>query len=340
MSDAIERVKIALVGAGRMGHVHAQAYRGIPNAEVKVVCDVSVQAAREVADMVGASEVVDDWEAILGRKDIQAVDICTPEDAHADQIVAAAAAGKHVLVEKPVATTIADGERAVQAAEGAGILLMVGHCLRWDPRYNQAHQVVAAGGLGQLLSIYTRRSAPAAAQKRLKGRASLPMYLGVHDYDLLRWFSGAEVVRVVAESRVGFLQSQGYPTEDVNCALISLSNDALATCELGWVLPDGYYSPNDHRMDLVGTQGAINLAFRDSGLLVASGTSTRALDISLSPVVDGRVGGAFFGELTHFVDCVAAGRQPAVSGRDGLEAVRIALAVLESARTGRPVVLR
>jgi predicted dehydrogenase len=102
VSSTIERIQIALVGAGHIGHVHAQTYRGIPTAEVKVVCDINLQAARAVAGIVGAPEVEAEWQAILDRDDIQAVDLCTPEDAHASQILAAVKTGKHVLVEKPI----------------------------------------------------------------------------------------------------------------------------------------------------------------------------------------------------------------------------------------------
>ena len=147
-----------------------------------------------------------------------------------------------MLVEKPLASTIADGERIIAAARDGGAILSVGHLLRFDYRYAQIRRRCAAAMLGELQSLHARRWNTKSAQQRLRGRSSLPVFLGVHDYDLLRWIAGSEPVRVVAEGRSRVLAAQGYSVEDTNIALISFANGVLAVMEAGWILPEGHPS--------------------------------------------------------------------------------------------------
>jgi predicted dehydrogenase len=329
----VDRLRVGVIGAGVMGERHARIYASLPDVELVAVSDVREDAARRLAAATGAAACADPQE-LLRRDDIAAVSVCTSDDAHRAPCEAAAAAGKHVLVEKPIAMTVADGEAIIAAAERAGVVLLVGHCLRFDPRYHAARAAVAAGELGAIQTIYTRRSNTVAAQDRLRGRCSLPRFLGVHDYDVMRWLTGSEVERVTAESKWGLLKSRGHAVEDASCALLRFAGGALGIAELNWVLPRGFPASGDHRLDVVGDRGALALATLETGLRRADEQRTVLVDTATAPLVEGHAGGMFYFELRHFVDCVRGRATPTLTPRDALLALRIALAVERAAATG------
>jgi UDP-N-acetylglucosamine 3-dehydrogenase len=320
-----------------MGVRHAQIYAGLPDVELVAVCDVQEGAARELGARVGA-EPYTDFQALLRRDDLDAVSVCTPDGLHRGPCELAARTGRHVLLEKPIATTVDDAEAIVDAAARAGVVLLVGHCLRFDPRYDQARQAVERGELGAVQTIYTRRANTVAAQDRLGGRCPLPLFLGVHDYDVMRWLAGSEVERVTAESKWGFLKDLGFPVEDANCALLRFGSGALGIAELNWILPRGFPASGDHRLDVVGSAGALSIATLETGLRRADGQRAVQVDTASAPSVQGHPGGMFYFELRHFVDCVRGWATPAVTPHDAVMALRIALAVERAAATGMPAV--
>ena len=337
MIRVMQPVRVAVIGAGYMGERHARIYAGLPDVELVAVCDVREQAARELAARTGAAAYTD-YRELLRRDDLDAVSVCTPDGLHREPCDLAVRAGRHVLVEKPIATTVADAEAIAEAAARAGVVLLVGHCLRFDPRYDQARQAVERGELGTVQTIYTRRANTVAAQDRLGGRCPLPLFLGVHDYDVMRWLAGSEVERVTAESKWGLLREQGFPVEDANCALLRFASGALGIAELSWILPRGFPAAGDHRLDVVGSAGSLSIATLETGLRRADGQRAVQVDTASAPSVQGHPGGMFYFELRHFVDCVRGRATPAVTPADAVMALRIALAVERAAATGAPAV--
>jgi predicted dehydrogenase len=336
MIAGMQPVRVAVIGAGYMGERHARIYAGLPDVELVAVCDVREAAARELAARTGAAAYTD-YRALLRRDHLDAVSVCTPDGLHRAPCELAARAGRHVLVEKPIATTVADAEAVAEAAGRAGVVLLVGHCLRFDPRYDQVRRAVEGGELGVIQTIYTRRANTVAAQDRLGGRCPLPLFLGVHDYDVMRWLTGSGVERVTAESKWGLLREQGFPVEDANCALLRFASGALGIAELSWILPRGFPAAGDHRLDVVGSAGSASIATLETGLRRADGQRAVQVDTASAPSVQGHPGGMFYFELRHFVDCVRGRATPAVSPGDAVMALRIALAVQRAAATGTSV---
>jgi predicted dehydrogenase len=333
----MQPVRVAVIGAGFMGERHARIYAGLPDVELVAVCDVREAAAQEMAARTGA-KAYSDYTELLRRDDLDAVSVCTPDALHREPCELALRGGRHVLVEKPIATTVADAEAIAEVAARAGVALLVGHCLRFDPRYDQAHQAVERGELGAVQTIYTRRANTVSAQDRLRGRCSLPLFLGVHDYDVMRWLAGSEVERVTAESKWGLLREQGFPVEDANCALLRFASGALGIAELNWILPRGFPASGDHRLDVVGSAGSLSIATLETGLRRADGQRAVQVDTASAPSVQGHPGGMFYFELCHFVDCVRGRAEPAVTPHDAVMALRIALAVERAAAVGTPAV--
>lgn len=326
------RVRIGVVGAGFMGRTYARLIDGHPAAELAGIADVDEAAAGAVAATFGCA-AFPHASALVEAGQLQGLIVATVEDAHRSPCLAALAAGIGVLVEKPLATTLEESHEIVAAAARSRSLLMVGHVLRFDARYALLRDAVQSGQIGDPAYVSARRHNGVNAQDRLRGRCSLPLFLGVHDYDVVRWTLGREVVEVAAYERRGLLAGQGYPIADVSVALLTFDDGTLATVEEGWVLPAAHPSGFDQRLDVHGTAGLVELGGGYSGLAVTTGDHASWPDTALWPTVHGRPSGALARQTDHFISCLRSGQEPLVTGADGLAAVQIALAVEAAARS-------
>ncbi|MGH3991426.1 MAG: Gfo/Idh/MocA family protein, partial [Pseudonocardiaceae bacterium] len=312
----MERVRIGVVGAGYMGRTYARIVRAHPLADLVGIADLNRPVAEQAAADLGVAAYASAAE-LLDAQPVDGLIVATVEVDHLEPCRSAFAAGAGVLVEKPIATTIADAEQIIAAAERAGRPLLVGHVLRFDARYAQLQEIVRTGGIGEPLTIYARRLNGIAAQDRLRGRCSLPLFLGVHDYDVVRWVTGSEVTEVVARARTGFLAGLGFDVEDASVALLTLANGVLATIEEGWILPATHPAGFDQRLDVNGTAGRVELVGHEAGLSVMGAERYSWPDTQLWPTVNGEVVGALRRETWHFVDVLRGSEEPLVSGADG-----------------------
>lgn len=331
-------LRVGIVGMGFMGRSYGRLIRQHPGAELAGVAEIDAATGARAADEL-ATRCFPSAEALIAATHPDALIVATVEHAHRQPCVAALSERIAVLVEKPIATTEDDGHAIVQAARNSGALLMVGHVLRFDPRYVLLQQTVAAGEIGEPLTISARRLNGRGAQNRLRGRCSLPVFLGVHDYDAVRWIVGSEITHVFAQSHVGFLAGQGYPVEDATWALLTFANGALGAVEEGWILPDTHPSGFEQRLEITGTKGRVELADARQDLTIMTEHRAARPDTGAWPVINGQVTGALAREVDHFLDCVRHGQPPLVNGEAGLTALRIALAVEESARTHQQISL-
>ncbi len=331
-------LRIGVVGAGYMGRSFAQLGQNHPQVTLVGIVDVNEQVANTVASSLNTSAYFS-IEDLLDTVRVDGVIVATSESEHRQPCVAALKRGIGVLVEKPLAGTIEDGLAIIDAATHHAALLVVGHVLRFDARYARLQEAVSSGQIGETLSLSARRLNGKLAQDRLQGRCSLPLFLGVHDYDMARWIADSEVTHVMSQSRFGYLRSQGYEVEDVNWALLTFSNGVLAAIEEGWILPTGHPSGVDQRFEVSGSTGRAELVGTSSGLMLMTDDRATWPDTALWPTVHGRLSGALEREFSHFVRCLLREETPLVTGEDGLAAVRIALAVEESARTGMRIQL-
>jgi predicted dehydrogenase len=198
---------------------------------------------------------------------------------------------------------------------------------------------VDQGQIGDVQYLQMRSLNGKSAQNRLRGRCSLPMFLGVHQYDAVRWYAGSEPVRVFAESQFNVLNGLGYEVEDTTWAMITFANGALGVCEAGWILPDGHPSRSDLSFWIQGSQGRIDVGLMPQGMMLATDQGTSYPGTFFMPRVYGEIRGPAVDEVRHFVTCVRDEKEPVITGRDGLIAVQMAEAVEESARTHQPVAL-
>ncbi len=184
------------------------------------------------------------------------------------------------------------------------------------------------------MHIFCRRNDTAASGQFWRKRSTPLFFLGVHDADLMRWMLGSEVVRVYAQGKS--VEPGGPAGQDSVGAVLSFANGCFGLLEVSWLLPASM-GRSDLRMELIGTKGAIFVQAYDRGLEVHSPEGLVRPDTILMPTVHGHVTGILRDEIYHFLECVLQDKQPAVSGEDGLAAVRIVLALTESLRTGMTV---
>src|SRR5690349_2638067 len=199
-----QRLNIGLIGAGRIGRVHAANLRTrIPAANLQMVADVNEAAARQCAAEFGIPQAVGDYQAILADPEITAVVICSSTDTHAQIIAEAAGAGKHIFCEKPIALDLAAIDTALAAVARAAVKLQIGFNRRFDANYRRVRQAITGGELGrlQLLHIISRDPAPPPiAYVRVSGGMFLDMT--IHDFDMARFLTGSEVEEVYVQAGV------------------------------------------------------------------------------------------------------------------------------------------
>lgn len=325
--------RVAVIGAGMMGRTHAEAYAAIPNAKLVAICDSRSDAAEELANEFSVAAVADIGQ-LLKEIDVDAIDICTPTPTHVDVIKAAAAAGKHIACEKPLARTISQAMEADRICEEAGVTLFVAHVLRWFPEYKRLRDMILSGVIGETVEVRASRQSttpfrPGNWLTNTQTSGGAVLDLVVHEFDWLRWCYGS-ARKVYAR---GLYNGQ---IPDVDYALVTLRFDSgvIAHVEASWQRPTGFVSS----VEVAGTAGLLNYSSDGARPLVIErrGEDSRVegLVADICSIVN-----PYQLELQHFVDCLDSGKTPDVTGKDGIESVRIAEAALRSITTGEPVTL-
>ncbi|MGE5594095.1 MAG: Gfo/Idh/MocA family protein [Betaproteobacteria bacterium] len=329
-------LNVGVIGLGLIGSLHARVMTQLPNVHLVAVADADPVRARAIGEQQRCS-LYTDYRDLLAREDVEAVSICVPDVHHREVSVAAAAAGKHILLEKPLAATTAEGIEIIDAVRAAGVRMMVAHILRFDPRYVQLHDSLSSGELGEPIQLRLRRQNPVLTARRLGGSVPILQYLGIHDADLIRWYASSDVDRVYAQR--ASKSNSGPGAEDAIIALLTFKNGAIGTIELGWALPQNFPSGIYASAEVVGTKGAGYVNILDQGLCICTGDGIKYPDTLHWPEVNGQIVGDLRDEIAHFVDRTLDGREYAVSNSDALAAVRIIEACAESINRSQPVQL-
>jgi predicted dehydrogenase len=332
----VARLKLAVVGAGRMGRLYARIAAELPQTALAAVCGRSESSVADLARRWGVPGYAggDARRMLDARPEIDAVVVATPEWLHVEPALAAIRAGKHLLLEKPMATSVADATRIREAAEAAGITLMVCHQLRFDPRYALAKEAVERGAIGELRHVYARRNTTSLAAARVEGRIPLTCWISPHELDLLLWITGSPVVGVCARSRGGARRPDGF-----FLATLRFAGGVVAVFEQSWGTAPLGGRPRQAQLDLRGSTGAIEVTPQEQGLAIFKEDGAEYPAVMESPVVHGRVFGVFPALVAHFAACVSNGRPPLVGGKEGLAAVAVAEAIARALQTGREIAL-
>lgn len=327
--------RIAVIGCGFFGRMHAEIYATMRSAELACVVDVLPDAAKALALRLG-TQAESDFARVIEREDIDIVDVCVPDSMHTDVVLKAIACGKHVLIEKPLADSPEAAEVLLRACEGYDKKVMVAHICRFDIRYERAFEAIRSGSLGDIIYISSKRNSPTLGAKRYAKRCKLITHSGVHDIDLVRWFMGCEFSRVYAVGRQVRMVNEGFDgCYDSIQAVFTLENGVTYSLENTWSLPDKFPSYIDAGMHIVGSKGSLAIDFGNQGYNVFTNDGCAFEDVSYWTESFGTRKGDLRTELEHFVECVAYDKEPRVSVRDGYEVALAAVKALESIETGK-----
>lgn len=336
-------INAAIIGAGTWGATHASILSEYGAVKLTGVCDVNRGKAEALAARHGipAEHVYTDHREMLGKCPIDVVCIVTPDFLHRDFAIDAANAGKHMLIEKPLATTRKDVEDIMEAAGRAGVRMMVDLHNRFSPPFAVAKASVDAGEIGEPYSAYFRlNDAKWVATEMLSwaAKSSILWFLGSHSLDTLRWFFGDEVERVYSVSRKGILAASGVDTEDIYQTILEFRRGGIATMENGWITPNTHPNVNDIKFNITGTLGMFNLDLTNSQM-IEKFTEKKAEhpDVLVNHFVHGRAMGFAYQSIRHFIDRLIDGKPFLISPEDAANTSLAILAVIESARGRKPV---
>jgi myo-inositol 2-dehydrogenase/D-chiro-inositol 1-dehydrogenase len=332
MNDKV--VGVALIGSGRMGSFHGETVsRRLPDARLVAVADPAPGAAQHLADALGAEHAYGDIAGVWADPQVDAVVIAAPARFHADLVVAAAAAGKAVFCEKPMALSLADADRAIEAARAADVVLQVGFNRRFAADWMGARGLLDEGRIGtpRLLRSLTRD--PGGFDPAQVRPDTIFFETLIHDFDTLRFLNpGAEPVDVfaVADALVEpHWRERGLL--DTAVVTVRFDNGAVGVAEACFEASYGY----DVRGEVLGSCGMATMGDGRRTTLTFSGASGRSIETVRGD--QDLFSAAYTGELAAFVEAVRTRTPAPVTGEDARAALGIALAAAESVRRGRPV---
>ena len=328
------KLRFGIIGAGRIGRVHAEtlAFR-LPEAQIAAITDVNLEAARGLAARCNIPRVADSAAEIFADDKIDAVLICTSTDTHADLIVQAAKAGKHIFCEKPVSLSLEKIDSSLAAVEKAGVKLQVGFNRRFDSNFIRVRQAVAAGEIGtpNLMHIVSRDPAPPPLTY-LRPSGGLFLDMMIHDFDMARYLLGDEVEEVYTAAAAldpGFAKEDDFDTAVV---VLRFKSGAIGTIDNSRKATFGY----DQRVEILGSKGKIASENRYPNQVVVSGEKSVYTDLPLNFFMQ-RYTESFALELELFTKAVLEDKPTPVTGADSRVPVVMALAARKSHNEHRPV---
>ena len=323
-------IKVAVIGVGSMGRNHARVYSELPEAELVAVADADGQVADRVASQFGVKAYAD-YRQMLEVECPQAVSIAVPTALHEEAATAALKAGAHVLVEKPIAAMLEEGQRLIELAKRISRQLMVGHIVRFNPAMQALKQKLEDGELGRIFQIFCRRAGPFPARIRDVG---VVIDLAPHDVDVMRFLTGLDPIRVFAETE----RRIHTEYEDLLWGMLRFPDSVVGSLEINWLTPTkirevlvlgerGLFRVDDLTQDLYFYENAQAYGNMWPALQtlkgVSEGSMTRYALQRYEPLK---------AELQAFLRAVKEGAAVPVSGEDGLAALKIALALVESGK--------
>lgn len=336
MGKTLCMVRVGILGAGGMGSRHASQYKRMPGVEVRLF-DIDKEKAEAVAKGLDI-EVVASEAALLETSD--AIDICLPTDLHSEAALRALQADKHLFMEKPLAKTLDQGSAILEAAAKAKVKLMVGQVVRYFPEFRTGHDLVKQGAVGTPAAARTRRGGAGPSRETARWffdfdrSGGVLLDLVIHDFDWLRWTLG-EVKTLYARSVLAGVPDDlrdssvtEPPLGDYTLTTLTFESGAIAHVEGSWM--DA--GPFRTAFEVCGSDGMIEF---DSSKVATLRTQVAGGGASEAPLLS--ADDPYFGELTDFIASIEKDTEPPVSGHDGWMALSIALAAVQSSKTGKPV---
>ena len=324
--------RVAVIGLGTMGRNHVRILSELEGAELAAVCDEDARAVHAASERYGVPGY-ESWRKMLEAESLSAAVVAVPTRAHLEVAEGALEHGLHVLVEKPIATDLVEGRRLVECARRNGVVLAVGHVERFNPAVRELQRRVAAGDVGRIFQVQTRRQGPFPMRIRDVG---VVIDLATHDLDIVRHIVGHEVSRLYAETE----QRIHTDHEDMLNGLLRFDNGVVGVIQVNWLTPTKI-----RELSVLGEGGLFHVNyltkelthFKNADADAGIDTARELAGVSEGDVVRYPVSTAepLQMELSSFLEAVARGGPAEVDGNDGLRALHLAQALVDSAHEGR-----
>ena len=326
-------VRVGIVGLGAFGEFQLQALQGIPGVTISAVASRSESRAAEIAARYGIARTCSQADELAADETVDVVLVATEETRHLDPALAAIAHGKPVLVEKPLATSVADAVAIAHAARQADVILMPGHIVRFDARFLALRRRVASGTLGRIAAIHASRNRPRATLGTY-GRCHPALVTAIHDIDAALWMLGECPVSVTGSQQLDAGPDGIYGI----WGTFRFASGALLNVEATWMMPDDSGLDCADHFAVTATQGVAAIDLAAGGLRLLGAGRHEVPELGYQPLGNDAIGGALQAELLHFL-ALAEGRtsEPVVSPVDGVVAVIAANALIDAATTSREV---
>jgi myo-inositol 2-dehydrogenase / D-chiro-inositol 1-dehydrogenase len=328
----MKKVNVGVIGAGRIGRIHARNLKfQIPGAKLLAIADVIAESAQTVADELEIPLCEQNYHRLLENGDIQAVVICSSTDTHAQIMMEAAEANKHIFCEKPIALEMDKIDRALAAVGKAKVKLQVGFNRRFDPSFQRAKELVESGKIGvpQLLRISSRDPQPPPLDY-IKVSGGLFLDMMIHDFDMARYLLGEEVTELMATGTC-LIDSAIGKCGDVDTAVVLLKfqSGALGTIDNSRQAVYGY----DQRIEVFGSKGSVVVENKTPTEVTIHSADAIQSDKPLHFFLE-RYQEAYLAEMNQFITCILEDKKPPVGGVDGKISVAMGYAAMESVVTG------
>lgn len=326
--------RVGVIGVGAMGRNHARVYADMPEVDLAGIVDSDLEIAEDVARRYGGKAYADHC-LMLDMERPEAVTVAVPTVDHLEVAKDVISRGIHLLIEKPIAFTEAEGQKIIDAAEAAGVTLMIGHIERFNPAVAALKAHLAAGELGRVFQIDARRQGPFPARVKDVG---VVIDLAVHDLDVMRYVSGAEITRLYAETERRIHSNR----EDLLTGLARLSDGSVGTLTINWLTPTKI-----RELFVIGEHGMFQVNYLTQDLYFFENAFAQVQEWqyqTLRGVSEGRMIRHVIEkreplrlEQDSFLAAVRGERSVAVTGQDGLKAIVLAQAIIDSGLENRVV---
>jgi predicted dehydrogenase len=331
----MSKLRIGVVGVGFIGQLHARTVAESETAELAGVIDLAADHGKRIAERY-ATRYFPDIEQACSAGAIDAFIVALPDTLHMETTCRLLDVGRPVLVEKPMAHSLAAAKKMAEAETRGGGRLLVAHILRFDPRYVQAAEAVRQGKIGQPIHATSGRFTVRDVGVRLNGTSSPCFYLGVHDVDALQWIIGASITRVYSRAVAKLMPDLGVKSDDAVFTTCEFTNGITGQLYCGWTLPNDIPTGIWARTEVMGTEGVVDLDVRDHGLRLQSRGAWSLPDGLHWPEVNGRIMGDLHEEVRHFVESVRTEKPFVMSVVEAMRAVAVNDAILRSIASGQP----
>ncbi len=321
----MEKVKCAVIGLGWFGEYHVDTLKQIPTAELTAICTRTESRLKDLAQKYDVPKAYTNYHDLLNDNQIEMVSITTHVKDHFQIAVDSIKAGKNVFLEKPMANTTKECDLILKELKNTDKAFMVGHICRFDTQYAMAKQEIEKGNLGKVVSMHAKRNLASFITETHLNKLSAMFGDGIHDLDLMIWYSNTKLKSVYAQS-INTRTHLKY--DDISWAMFRFEDGSFAVLENNWSLPDNVPYAIDAGMEILGDKGMINIDNSGQNFTKVTEDGVIYPEARYWPVVHGSRKGFLKEELEYFLKCILEEEKPSVitpqESRDVVNAVRVA----------------